>query len=155
MKKKYFNIVLILVVVFIWGKLIYKYTRNSTQVSILVSQPKTNKKSINIEKTSFKIKNLDRDPFLNKMVSKKPKNQQHKTTVKKSVVSKNITWPRISYLGFIKNKKTTKKLAILKVNGSIKNIKEATFFNENIYIRKIYKDSIILQLNKQLKTIKK
>lgn len=154
MKKKYFNIILILVVAFIWGKLIYKYTRNSTQVPMLVSQPKTNKTSINIEKTSFKIKNLDRDPFLNKMVSKKTK-KKHKKIVKKAIVSKNITWPRISYLGFIKNKNTTKKLAILKVNGSIKNIKEATFFNENIYIRKIYKDSIILQLNKQLKTIKK
>lgn len=157
MKKKYLNIALILLVVFIWGKLIYKYTKNNTQPSIVANQPNIENKLINVEKRTFELNLLQRDPFLNKAYSnnKKPKTTQKKR-VNKTVIKSNFRWPKIEYFGYITKSNTSNaKLAILKINGQIKNKKEKTYIDEFIFIKKIYKDSIIIKGNNKLKTIKK
>lgn len=156
MKKKHLNILLITLVISIWGKLIYNYTKRFAKPPVtIVNHDNRYLDIIKVEKKAFNLTKLNRDPFLNIITTKKKIIKKKKEKTKIVPISKNTTWPTISYLGFIKNKSTANKLAILKVNGSVKNIKESTYFNENIYISKIYKDSIILQLNNQSKTIKK
>lgn len=155
MKKKQINILLLIFVLFIWGKLIYKYTKNNTQPTFVVSQSSTQNKLINVEKREFKLQTLKRDPFLNKAYSYKTKVKLTKSKrIKKTITQSNFRWPKIAYFGYItKTNASNAKLAILKINGQIKNIKEKTYINESIFIKKIYKDSVIIKGNNKLKTI--
>ncbi len=158
MKKKHLNILLIILVLGIWGMLIFKYTKRFTKQPNVVHQNNLSLNSmIKVEKKSFELTTLKRDPFLNVISIKKKKTKTKKsTTNKKTKKIKNFVWPKIDYLGYIKsNNSNNQTLAILKVNGKIKNTKESSYFNENIYIRKIYKDSIQLEVNNQIKTVKK
>lgn len=152
MKRKHLNIILIILVLFIWGKLVYNYTKRFTVPIVNTKNNYHYKSTISVEKKDFKLSVLQRDPFLNKIHSQS-KVKKRKPKTNKTSKPKYTSWPTITYLGFIKNKSAHNRLAILKVDGHIKNIKEQSYFNENIYIRKIFKDSIHLQINKQLKTI--
>lgn len=154
MKKKYLNIILIVIVVGIWGKLIYNYTKRFTKPTIVTIKKNELKNIVAIKKNSFDLLNLQRDPFLNKMAYKKNTSKKIKKYNTKPKNSKHFNWPRIKYIGYLSSKSSS-KLAILEINGTIKNCKESTLLNENIYIRKIYRDSIKLEANSQIKIVKK
>jgi hypothetical protein len=154
MKKK-INIILFVVVCGIWTTIAYRY--------FVVKEVKTDyfvasHNDIPIQrggKDTFNLIPLQRDPFLGNVyrvkvqksieqpvtvphVNRKPKNQ-------------NIAWPQIEYMGFIKAHDKEKELVILKINGKIHRTRKAETIQE-VYIKDIFKDSVIVKFNKEQMT---
>ncbi len=153
MKKKQLNILLIIIVLSIWGKVIYNYTSRFYKRDNVSSNDFIYKPFLKVERNQYALNLLERDPFLGNLFNREKdikKNNKLKKIIGKSNLKK---WPKLLYLGFIKNKSTKEKLAIIKVNGKIKNCKNNSYFNENIYIRAVFKDSVILRINNIYKTI--
>ena len=162
LSKKTINVVLICVVISLWGTVLYKYVnRFFIEDTTLISQdnPNFNLTFNVIEKDTFKLSKLKRDPFLNKMYTNTERVTYKKTALKntlpKPIViteqSKFVAFPNIEYFGYIKSKNKSEELVLLKVNNRLERVK----INSNIdglVIKKIYKDSIEIYFNKEKRT---
>ena len=111
-----------------------------------------------IKRNDFDISTIKSDPFgINEKRKKKSiVNTQPKTslssTAKKKILKK--LWPDITYFGFVKSNANTTRLALLKINNRVYRKREKEDIND-ILIKKVYNDSIILSLNNEIKTIKR
>jgi len=166
MKKK-INIALILIVLTVWGIVASK---TLSQYFFLkknnFSSDKTNYKLTipKIQKDTFTINPITRDPFLNTKKTlntsidlspkidyfKKPalkKNDQNENLKQKEI----LNWPSISYHGYINSREQNGELLIL-VNIDKKLYKlKLNEKKEGITLKKIFKDSIQLDFNKEKK----
>ena len=114
MAKKKINIILIIIVLSLWGTVGYRalnrqFTDNEV---ILEKQSKLDNATINqINKDTFKLEKINRDPFLNKQfqtaVAVPRPVISHYKAVKKTVIpiipkgDQNLRWPSLSYHGYI------------------------------------------------------
>ncbi len=162
MKKKYLNISLIVILVIVYGSVIKKCAGfgDSTPDTVLVttSTPNYIKDAFEVKDT-FNLNLNKRDPFDSsnrkfKYVSNKTEESKKPQVYSKKPVDKNLSWPTISYHGFVKSSRNATKLAIIKINNKLYRKREKENF-ENIKIVKAYKDSVIVSFNKELKTIKR
>lgn len=162
MKKK-INILLIIAVLLLWGSVIYKSLSNylfaDKNLSAASKNYTANQFKI-IEKDTFKLENLTRDPFLNKssVIKKdKPTGKSYaapkKATEKKSIPATAATapFPSVSYYGYIKSKEKKDELIIIKINNKLKKVRINETF-EGLKIKKIFKDSIYISNNSETKT---
>lgn len=159
MKNSLLNKILLVVVVAIWILVIYRYffSQGEAPVEQLQTNNKVAIKQPLKKEKDFEVKILSRDPFLGKILKKKTSIKtikKVKTPSKKKTVL-NEVWPNIKYIGFIKKEKSN-KVALLNVSGTFTRLKE----NEkkeavNFYVKKIYKDSIIVKKGKSTKVIRK
>jgi hypothetical protein len=116
----------------------------------------TSKENIN---DTFSIINNYRDPFeigMSKQSSIKIVNPDSRIphTIKDAPAKKETIWPVIQYSGMIKNQKSNKQLAMVLINGNLKNLKSGEVC-ENVTICKIFKDSIEIMFEKQKRFYKK
>lgn len=163
MKKK-INIFLVIVVLLLWGSVIYKSLNNYffTDKSISVTSDNYTVKEFKIrEKDTFSLDIINRDPFLNKsfFIKKKSKGIHitTKKTIKKDIIPvKKIktSFPSISYYGYIKSKEKKDELIIIKVHNQIKKLRLSESF-EGLTIKKIFKDSIQISNGFETKTFRK
>ena len=65
-----------------------------------------------------------------------------------------MKWPSLAYGGMIKNQKSDKSLAMIKVQGKDKLMKEGDVIGK-LQIEKIYADSIKVSYDNHKKTISK
>jgi hypothetical protein len=156
MNKKHINIVLIVVVVGLWGTVLYKYvnrffvTEDLPYTSQNLSMPIIAK----IKKDSFTIQPLERDPFLGKLLVKKQNDFRPNVVIKQPIVKKapeiKITkpFPRVQYYGYIKSQDKSEKLILLKVNNKLERLRLKANI-DGLIIEKIYKDSIEVLFNKE------
>jgi hypothetical protein len=155
MNKKHINIVLIIAVISLWGTVLYKYVNRFLTTNELVYTQQNLSIPIvaKIEKDTFTIYPLERDPFLGKLLVKKQNNFKTKNPVIKSFV-KNIEpkitspFPRIQYFGYIKSQDKSEKLILLKVNNKLERVRLKANI-DGLIIEKIYKDSIEVLFNKE------
>lgn len=166
--KKRVNIILLLVVLTLWGTVAWRSLKNFINQPTEVENT-TLYQSINInkiEKDTFKLEKLKRDPFLQKsivtVVSKVgyPSNSKpitnsrkgnlsgfYKPTAKKAEPS---NMPIIKYVGYIKSTQQKEEMVILKINETIKRVAVGKK-NSDVLIKKIYKDSVqIVYLKKTI-----
>ncbi|MFD2561880.1 hypothetical protein [Aquimarina rubra] len=160
MQKKKINKVLIIAVALIWGVVLYKFAApyfltNDVVVTAdaLVSPPKI----LLRKKDTFNLNIPTRDPFLGKTISKRKSvvsapSRPQKVSRPKMPVSKN--WPRIEYLGFIKSKESTSRLGLLRVNGTLKRVRNGAKI-QDIIIKNISEDMISIQFGKDTKDFRK
>jgi hypothetical protein len=164
MKKK-INIALILIVLTVWG---FVASKTLSQYFFLdkkrINTGKFNSNlSINkINKDTFALGNIARDPFLNKesktYIPLSFKNQYFKkVTIQKevkNVVIKQkevIIWPQISYHGYINSKDRNSELLILvDVDKKLYRLK-LNQQSDGITLKKVFKDSIELDFNREKK----
>jgi hypothetical protein len=160
--KKKVNIILIILVCGIWATIAYRY--------FYVKEIKTNDFSFSdnnlpirqIGKDTFDLKPVDRDPFLGNYRSIKKNKELSLSPQKKTKVilpfnnhTKPIVyWPNIEYMGFIKAQGNEKELVILKINDKIHRVRKAEKV-QDIYIKEIFKDSVIIRLHKEEQTFSK
>lgn len=162
MKKK-INVALILIVLTVWG-----FVASKTLNQYFFLDKKTNHnikhnsslKINQINKDTFSICHIDRDPFLNKenrvITASFTQNTYFKSTVikrkLKPVITKHIeilNWPLITYHGYINSKDQNNELLIL-VNIDKKLYKlKLNEQSEGITLKKIFKDSIELDFNRE------
>ena len=164
MKKK-INIVLIIIVLTVWG---FVASKTVSQYFFLdkkaINIDKSNSElSINkINKDTFSLDQITRDPFLNKessiAISVSTQTQYFKkSTLKKKAANEIveqkevILWPFISYHGYINSKDRNNEVLILvNINKKLYKLK-LNEQSEGVTLKKVYKDSIELNFNREKK----
>ena len=113
-------------------------------------------------KDTFELKPLSRDPFLGKTYSEKT--QVTRTTFKRTIVNQPVSkalkpiskqpFPAVNYYGYIKNETGGSELVLLKMNGQLLKLKNNET-KEGLKVIKIFKDSIKVSYNGEVKVVKK
>ncbi|MBW1296906.1 hypothetical protein [Aquimarina litoralis] len=108
--------VLLPLVVFIWGAIIYQvvdaFSDEDPEIADItnVSFAKIETK----EREKFQISTVNRDPFLGTIY--KPKKVVPKTTT--HVKKQEITWPSIQYKGYVAAQNRSSTIFLIEINGS-------------------------------------
>lgn len=166
MKNKTITYILSIVVLIIWGTIVYKIFSHSD-----IESENTNKvnnySQINDSKTidTFSLSLSYEDPFLKgtKKIKTtiqdiaKSDNKYKQNYIKKKMGSQkrentSIVWPSIRYEGMIKSQNMT--TAIVKINNKSYFIQQDEIV-ENVRIQKITQDSIIVEYQQKYKIVKK
>lgn len=156
--KKYLNIGLILLTLFIWGTIVFTYFYPK-------ETPKNNTFAPNSEATlNFTIKKdtfdltAIKNPFSNS-IKTTPKvsqtTQKSSNQKKKAKIPIAVRWPEISYHGYVLQQGSLKKLGIIKVNGKVTKKRAQDVILNEFTIKYIYEDSIQFAYKNTLKTFKK
>ena len=167
MAKKKINIILILVVLGLWGTVGYRAINRklANGDTILQKQNQQSNVTINqINKDTFELKKINRDPFLNKEFQTAvitPKSVvSHYSPVKKKITpvitpkaDSNLSWPVLKYYGYIASKERNEEVVLLKIDSKLCKLKLNTPFN-GLTVKKKYKDSIEVFFNAQTKMIR-
>jgi hypothetical protein len=64
-------------------------------------------------------------------------------------------WPKIKYFGLLKSEQSKSPLCILQIGNSMYNLREGEVTYDNIEVRRITRDSVILAQGKYGKVVKK
>lgn len=158
MKKQKLNVLLIILLVSIWGVLIYKFLfpyfgkqTNEYKVPTTVSE---NSYKL-FKKDTFELRLNKVDPFLN--TSYKVKASKEKPTAIKSKRSSEIikqNWPSVNYFGFVKSNKHNSKLGLLRIDGKLFKVHVGEAIEE-VKILKIESDSIQLKFAHEKRYVKR
>ncbi|MGK4568988.1 hypothetical protein [Flavobacterium sp. 3HN19-14] len=160
MKKK-INVVLIIIVSCLWGTVLYRYVNQYFfRQDFTFPQKTAEHASVTnfMQKDTFVLSDLNRDPFLNKLARKpnvlsdKVLKVKKQPVVKKEV--KKVNFPSITYLGYIKTINKNEELVLLKVNGSLMKLKTNQLL-DGLKVLKIYKDSVRVSYMDEADDIKK
>jgi len=152
LKNIYLNRFLFVVVLLIWGVLIYKIVNVNTY-GVGLNEPSKKRKQIqkdSIYLDTFILKELQRDPFFKKVLNKKKNNKSSK--VKKKyfpVLSKNKTnnkLPSIEYLGYVMNVKSKIPLVLVRINHKLYKEKLYTTI-KGVYLKKIITDTLLVSFS--------
>ncbi len=156
MNKKKINKILIIAVTIIWGVLLYKYINpffSNTQKALpkeFAQIPHKAKK----QKETITLNFPKRDPFLGKLLYSKKQPQtvkKHKPKLSKNASKKNILWPKIEYLGFVKSSKSKSPLGLLRIDGILHRVNEKTIVR-GLKIKTIEHNKIIITNNSKEKS---
>ena len=161
MTKKKINIVLLLVLLGIWGIIIYRFAsgyfiKNENLYSSKLNNHYSKMKITH--KDTFELVNPKRDPFLeieykekNTVIVAKPFNKSYTSVEKKQPLK--INTPIIHYFGYIFTE-NNQSSALLKINnGKVKLALNQE--HDGVKLVSIYRDSIKVIFNKQTKVIYK
>ena len=159
MKKK-LNVVLIIAVAALWGTVIYRFVSQYfvKGPDIYESRPQFSKKVTTWQKDTFEIAPLKRDPFLN-VAYGAPHQVYHRQVslpIKKKQKAAPIQadFPQLNYFGYLKSKDRSGELVLLKVNNKLTKLHVGESV-DGLKIIKIYKDSVKVSFNGELRGIKK
>lgn len=166
MVKKKINIILILIVLGLWGTVGYRALNrqfSSNEVGFGKQNQKSNVTINQINKDTFELKKISRDPFLNKQY------QSDVVTIKRPIstylpakkvitpkilrVMPNINWPTLEYYGYMGSKEKNEELILLKIDSKLCKLKLNDLIN-GLIIKKKYKDSIEVFFNSETKFIR-
>ncbi|OFX68958.1 MAG: hypothetical protein A2X12_05485 [Bacteroidetes bacterium GWE2_29_8] len=158
MKNKKLVYILIPLTILIWGIVIFKILKVSNNDEVfLVKKNKVNKVNLGhllSYNDSVLIGNY-RDPFLGTFPAKQSTSEKEKPNIIKKTEPKiEPIFPKIVYLGSIKNKFSNNEYAILKINGR-ENVMGIGKSESAIQVSKIYNDSVVISFNNISRTIKR
>ncbi len=165
MPKKRLNIILILIVLGLWGTVAYKSINRFFSSEDLVLTNVNSGQNFNfkrIEKDTFLLDKLNRDPFLDKALvvntSSLPvkKGISYIKPVNKpkpiEVFKLSPVWPQVSYYGYIKSHQKTEELILVKIDNKLLKVRKNQNI-EGVIIKRIFKDSIEVGFNKEKKFV--
>lgn len=164
MNKRVINSILISFTIIIWALVsykVFKYFNSDTQIpdtpnNILISDSSS---LFNFSKDTFDLKKVHRDPFLGKINSIREPNidkvsQKQSKKTKNNINPKRYVWPVLHYYGYVKGVNSSSKLILIKIDNKLYKIRQGKQL-DGIVLKKVYRDSIIVMMNKELKTIVK
>ncbi|KLT68387.1 hypothetical protein AB674_18330 [Flavobacterium sp. ABG] len=168
MVKKKINIILIIAVLALWGTVGYRTINrqfSSNEVSLENESQLKNITLNQINKDTFELEKINRDPFLNKQFQTTPTVVTRKVIsnyipVKKTTaavvpkIDNSLKWPVLSYHGYIVSKERNEDLVLLKINSKLCRLRLNVPSN-GVLVKKNYKDSIEVYFNSQSRIIKK
>lgn len=146
MKNKTKTYILLAAVLGIWGTICYKIvnglspqgvqvTAQNFEVSFNPKQPK--------QTETFSINDVDRDPFLGTLTSKKTATKSPK---KVSVVKSDVAMPSITYGGLIQRQDSNSKVFVVNINNQQHLLKLGQTIND-VKLIKGDKASITIRFN--------
>lgn len=155
MKKK-INVILIIVIAALWGTAGYKFIRHFFYKQELARQSvKYTAPLGKIQKDTFALLPLSRDPFLNKLsVSEAtvrrgmPKARKAQAAIPKP--PGNLGFPSVEYFGYIKSGE--KQGVLLRINGKLLKMRPMESRN-GLYLKSVFKDSVHVIFGKERKNI--
>jgi len=159
MPKKGLNILLIVVVVSVWVVVIYRVVNRYASASGQpINEIPLTEKTPEIKKTkeSFELIGDYRDPFLGESPAPTKTNQNNNTKkeIKKTEPVKTDSWPSVKYIGMVKNNDSGKMVALMSIAGKEVRLNPGEDFN-GIKLDKMYKDSCLVSMYREKKTITK
>lgn len=164
MPKKRLNIILILIVLGLWGTVAYKSINrffSSEQIVMANANSGQNFSFKRIEKDTFQLSKLNRDPFLDKSLvgNTNPLPVKKVSYVKAINKPKSIEtpkpspiWPQVSYYGYIKSHQKTEELILVKIDNKLLKVRKNQSI-EGVIIKRIFNDSIEVGFNKEKKFV--
>lgn len=141
--------ILLPLVVFIWGAIIYQVVDAFSDDDPIMHH-NTNIQFDKIEtkeREAFSISEVQRDPFLGK-VYKPPK----KASVAKRITKDTIQWPSIEYKGSISSKNKSNTIYLIEINGSEELMKLHSSSN-GVKLIKANKDKVTIRYKGRTKII--
>ena len=126
--------ILLPVVVFVWGAIIYQVIDAfSEEEPVYFSEVKVNTKEIKtVEREKFELAEITRDPFLGKAYVKKKIVQTAPKTNKKR---EEIQWPQIQYKGKITGSGTQTAVFLINIAGQEHVVSKRETVNEITVLR--------------------
>lgn len=169
MSRKKINIVLILIVLGLWGTVIYRSLNHylfPDQNIVTQAETNTHFNYKQIKKDTFELLPLAHDPFLNnRLSSSSPSNGNTFTRnaspkpsgLKKPAIIREkvpviLYWPEINYYGYIKSSLKTEEMILIKVDNKLYKARKKDNVG-GVVIKRIFKDSIELSFKKENKFI--
>jgi hypothetical protein len=161
MTKKKINIVLFILVIGVWGAILYNvvnryFIKDEIKIN---SENSISSSSIKlIRKDTFAMEVLNRDPFLDIEYKEKKtivKNSSYNNGNIKKVVKSTIPQiiPKIYYYGYITTE-SNQSTALLKIdNKKVKLVLNQE--HDGVKLMKMYRDSVVIAFNKEHKVIVK
>jgi len=163
MAKKKINLVLIMVVLGLWGTVGYRTINRYFGVTNETINNEAQNREISlkkINKDTFELARVARDPFLNKQFAEKrtatPSVVYH-APIKKATPSSPLPkvkydtpWPQLQYFGYLKSNNL--ELVLLKIDSKLHKLKLNDEVN-GLIVRKKFKDSIEVVFNSQSRII--
>jgi len=158
------NVIALLAVLLVWGYLMkskfgffetQEEYNSYSEYSITPLMKQYNKDTFELELTA-------KDPFLGGKNFEVKRNSNLKTNFQPSLHSKNkVTpvvskkkWPNIAYFGYVKNRTKGRQACLVQINGSTSKMFLNSKNNE-VILKSIFKDSIIVNYYGEFKTILK
>lgn len=141
--------ILLPVVFIVWGIIIYRLVQYVGQGNAPLPNPaftEANFETEKLQEDTFSISANYRDPFGQgnalsiRLAHHSP---QRSETISKSDLKEAIPIPTILYNGTIKNKKSNKEIALIKINGKRKMLSAGDMANE-VKLLRITRDSILV-----------
>jgi len=162
MQKKQLNRALIIAVSLIWITVLYKFLAPyfiAKETVVTADYLEVKPKPVVKKKDTVVLFFPERDPFLGKRKKQVKISKPVVSTIKTSPnrVKTKITvtpWPKIEYMGFVKAKNNSGRLALLRIDGQLHRVNK----NERVQslrIGAVYKDSIAINKGKELRYFKK
>ncbi|MEX1192864.1 MAG: hypothetical protein WED10_05270 [Brumimicrobium sp.] len=170
MNKKVLPIILGIVVLFIWVKVFSKiFDQFGDDEYTSVEAPTMDAIDLSkyIKRDTIPTLNLDyRDPFLGKThhvikpktnINPSQNNRVNRSNSinKNNLDNKTIRWPAINYHGFVKVIGSNSGTVLLKVGGRMHKTREGEVINNELIVKKVYRDSIVMTQNGEAKTFYK
>jgi len=152
MKNKKSIYILLPLVLFIWGAVMYQlFSFSSSEDVPTMASSEISLKPIKISKRDSVVINTNyRDPFLGKMY-----NVNKDSIPKKKISSKKIAplvWPTIQYKGIVSDTKEKTKIFMLVINNQTHLMKKGQTENE-VYLKDGDRESVYLKYKGQLNLI--
>jgi hypothetical protein len=162
MKNKGVVYLLLVVVGIVWYNVFFRIKDNFfTEETVLPSTENRTLKRPTFHRDTFQLHADYRDPFHGVTKTEEVK------TLDPNVVNtftppkptppppKPHHWPKIKYFGLVKNQNAKSALCILQIGNSLYNLREGEMTQDNIEVRRITRDSVILAQGKYGKVVKK
>lgn len=155
MKNKKNIYILLSVVLFVWGAVLYQvFSFTNTDEIVSSANPEFIIKPLKIKKRqTFAINVNYRDPFLGKMYAPQTASKVKSSTVKKAVkIQEPLVWPLILYKGMISDTKDKNKIFMLVIDGHNTYMRIGDTENE-IFLKNGDKESVYVKYKGNLNLI--
>lgn len=155
MKSKKSIYILLPVVLFIWGMVLYQFFSYSNDDELIeVSSVNLHLKPLSFkERDTFSIDVAYRDPFLGKMYKANASNGIKKSTIKKPIKTEQpLLWPTIVYKGIVSDSKDKTRVFMLIINGQTFLMKKGDIEND-VFLKDGNRESIYVKYKGNLDII--
>jgi hypothetical protein len=155
-KTKGKNIILGILVIFVWGLIAYKvlsYFKDGSNIELPNSNP-IKSAGIKVKKEKFRIDASYSDPFLKEVKVKSSStrgNQGYNDYQGYQPTKVQVNWPEIVYGGIIETTDKNSRIGLLKIKNSNFLVKTQDSVM-NVRVLYVYKDSINLRYSNEVKT---
>lgn len=152
------NVLLIICLIVIWAFVIKKAFFQNTSEAIIENQRgayEFPRETVIKNKDTIYLAQLE-NPFLNTGVLTR-KNKKNTTTTKKRILSipeEKFSWPSLQYYGIVGRNEGKDLRGLIKFDNEIIRLKVGDI-QDNIQIRHLYPDSLVVSYKRNLKTIKR
>lgn len=153
MKTKKSIYVLLPLVLFIWGTIIYKFFSYTSESTLVIQNEEVSIKPLQIKKKdTFTIKMNSRDPFTGELVDETAYKPSHTVNNASPKEKEELIWPVIKYKGIVSDVKDKDRIYMLIIEGRTFLMRKGQKEN-NIILKGGDKDMVYLKYKDDSKVV--